>query len=150
MKKRIVLIAVSVILVVCICSLLILPDIIFPSISKTDSVEFAENLGSGWNLGNTLDACTKGSEEKAGLETQNLWENPDTTKEMIEYIAKSGFSTVRIPVTWAQHIGSAPEYKMDVEWLDRVNEIVGWVLDCGMYAIINVHHDDAFWLITDN
>lgn len=123
--------------------------IFFPEAPQTESVMFAGELGAGWNLGNTLDACSKGSSEKAGLESENFWGNPTTTKEMIDYIKEAGFDTVRIPITWAQHLGDAPNYEIDKDWLDRVNEIVDYVLDSGMKAIINVHHDDAFWLVTD-
>lgn len=128
---------------------LMVNSVFYPAASQTESVKFAQNLGAEWNLGNTLDACRKGSPEKAGLESETFWGNPVTTREMIDFVKSAGFKTVRIPITWAQHIGDAPDYKIDEAWLDRVNEIVDYVLDSGMYAIINVHHDDAFWLITD-
>ena len=66
-----------------------------------------------------------------------------------EAVKKAGFKTVRIPVTWAPHLGDAPDYKIDEDWLARVKQIVNWVLECDMYAVINVHHDDAFWLVTN-
>lgn len=121
--------------------------IFYPTAPQTESVEFARNLGTGWNLGNTLDACRKGSTEKAGLESETFWGNPVTTKEMIDLVKAAGFKTVRIPITWAQHLND--DYTIDEAWLDRVNEIVDYVIAGGMYAIINIHHDDAFWLITD-
>ncbi len=124
-------------------------EIFFPKYEMTDSVRFAQALGRGWNLGNTFDACEKHSTQKAGLETETMWGNPLTTKALIAYIKDCGFDTVRIPVTWAQHLGDAPDYKIDEQWLDRVNEVVDWVLEYDMKVIINVHHDDAFWLITD-
>lgn len=124
-------------------------SVFYPTVPQTESVKFAQNLGAGWNLGNTLDACRKGSPEKAGLESETFWGNPVTTREMIDFVKSAGFKTVRIPITWAQHIADEPDYKIDEAWLDRVNEIVDYVIDSGMYAIINVHHDDAFWLITD-
>lgn len=31
--------------------------ILYPSYEKTQSIEFAQKLGTGWNLGNTFDAC---------------------------------------------------------------------------------------------
>ena len=127
-----------------------MPSFIYPSLPDSESIEFAKNLGSGWNLGNTLDACEKGSDVKAGMETEIMWGNPYTSEEMIKCVAEKGFKTVRLPVTWAQHIGTAPDYIIDAQWLDRVNEIADWALACNMYVIINVHHDDAFWLITDN
>lgn len=124
--------------------------ILFPSYEITESVCFAQSLGQGWNLGNTLEACKKHSSDKAGLETETMWGNPETTKELLAYVKECGFDSIRIPVTWAQHLGDAPDYTIDKAWLDRVNEVVDWVLELGMKAIINVHHDDAFWLITDN
>ena len=118
--------------------------ILFPSYEMTDSIRFAQSLGQGWNLGNTMEACEKFSGEKAGLETETMWGNPQTTKELIAFVKDCGFDSVRIPITWAQHLGEAPDYKIDETWLDRVNEIVDWVLELDMKAIINVHHDDAF------
>lgn len=121
--------------------------IFFPESPQTESVKFAKNLGNGWNLGNTLEACEMGSAEKMGLESEIYWGNPYTTKEMIEAVKEAGFGTVRIPITWAQHLDE--NYVIDEEWLARVKQIVDWVLECEMYAIINIHHDDTFWLITD-
>lgn len=124
-------------------------EILFPSYEMTDSIAFAQSLGRGWNLGNTFEACEKHSTEKAGLETETMWGNPETTKELFAYVKECGFDSVRIPITWAQHLGDAPDYTIDEEWLHRVNEVVDRALECDLKVIINVHHDDAFWLITD-
>ena len=64
----------------------IVDTIFFPEAPQTESVEFAKNLGNGWNLGNTLEACEMGSAEKMGLESEIYWGNPYTTKEMIEAV----------------------------------------------------------------
>ena len=153
MKNKKVIIICSVVLIVLIFCGIVTPKIaealLFPEIPQTKSTEFAKKLGAGWNLGNTLEACEKGSPEKMGLESETYWGNPYTTKETIEAVKKAGFKTVRIPITWTQHLGDAPDYKIDEDWLKRVKEIVDWVLECDMYAVINVHHDDAFWLVTD-
>ena len=123
---------------------------IFPSYEMTESIRFAQALGRGWNLGNTFDACEKHSASKAGLETETMWGNPETTRELFRTVKEAGFDSIRIPITWAQHLSDAPDYTIDKEWLDRVNEVVDWALELDMKVIINVHHDDAFWLITDN
>lgn len=100
------------------------------------AMDFAESLGVGWNLGNSLDAYDEtGSSETA-------WNNPAVTKELIQAVADAGFKTVRIPVTWFGHIGDKSSgYMIETAWLDRVEEIVSWVKEAGMYAIINIHHD---------
>ncbi len=103
------------------------------------AMEFVANLGLGWNLGNTLDSTSDYAGNAYGFET--AWGNPYTTKAMIDAVKAAGFNTVRIPVSWGQKMGSAPDYKVNEEWLNRVYEVVGYVLDNDMYCILNSHHD---------
>ncbi len=85
----------------------------------------------GINLGNSLDAI--------GGET--AWKNPVTTQPMIQMYADAGFDLLRLPVTWSQHIGPAPEYRIDPAWMERVLEVADWGVDAGMTVILNTHHD---------
>lgn len=103
------------------------------------SQQIVEDMKIGWNLGNTLDAT---SSTVTGLNTETSWGNPKTTKAMIDALKAKGFKTVRIPVTWDSHFGAAPAYTIDKAWMDRVEEVVNYVLDNGMYAILNTHHDE--------
>ena len=130
-------------------------------IKETESVEFARNLGRGWNLGNTLDACSDdldsdGNSVQLGVETETFWWNPVTTKEMFEMVKESGFDFVRIPVTWKNHFTITDGYPIDKAWLDRVQEIVDWALECDLKVILNVHHDcttskeKKVWYVADN
>nr|WP_319397546.1 cellulase family glycosylhydrolase [uncultured Carboxylicivirga sp.] len=104
------------------------------------ALEFVAKMGVGWNLGNTLDA--KGTDE-------TVWGNPYTTKEMIDAIKAKGFQTLRVPVTWQYHMGDAPDFKIEEAWLDRVEEVVNYGLDNGMYVIVNIHHDEE-WIVPTN
>lgn len=58
---------------------------------------------------------------------------------MIHAVKEAGFQTVRVPVTYTDHIDENGEIRE--EWLERVKEIVDYVLDEDMYCVINVHHD---------
>jgi endoglucanase len=102
--------------------------------SAMTAKELVSKITVGWNLGNTLDA-TGGS----GLSSETSWGNPKTTKAMIDTVKKAGFNTVRIPVSWGKHIDSSG--KIDSAWLDRVQEVVDYAYDNGMYVILNTHHD---------
>ena len=124
-------------------------SLIFPEYEITDSIAFAQSLGKGWNLGNTFDACEKQSTEKMGLESETMWGNPETTKELMAFIKECGFDSVRLPVTWSQHMSDGPDYTVDPLWLERVAEVVDFALDSGLKVILNTHHEDAFWLVTD-
>lgn len=109
--------------------------------------ELVANLTAGWNLGNTLDSWINwgtGPENKLDVET--YWGNPKTTKAMIDEVRKAGFNLVRIPVTWKDHIDA--DGNIDKAWLDRVQEVVNYAYDEGMFVIINTHHDED-WLKFD-
>ncbi|MET7401139.1 cellulase family glycosylhydrolase [Dactylosporangium sp. NPDC005572] len=93
----------------------------------------------GWNLGNSLDAT--GADETS-------WGNPRVTAALLDNIRAQGFNSIRIPVTWGQHMGGAPGYTVDAAWLARVREVVDWALADGFYVVVNVHHDSWQWINT--
>ena len=106
------------------------------------SWELISEIEVGWNLGNSLDVYNR-----TGLNAEIAWGNPRTTFEMIRAVSKAGFDSVRVPVTWQRHLGDAPDYLIDEEWLDRVEEVVGYVLTTGMYCILTTHHEH--WIFPD-
>ncbi len=105
----------------------------FNGISATQTVK---DMTVGWNLGNTLDA-TGGS----GLSSETSWSQPKTTKAMIDGLANSGIKTIRIPVSWSNHMNKK-NYTIDSAWMNRVKTIVDWAIEDGMYVILNDHHDN--------
>lgn len=104
-----------------------------------DATQIVTMMKFGWNLGNTLDAL--GGSWKKGLNTQTAWGQPLTTKEMIDGLAKSGVKTIRIPVSWSEHIIDK-YYTIDPKWMARVKEIVTWAYENDMFIILNSHHDN--------
>ncbi len=109
--------------------------------------EIVEDMKIGWNLGNSLEAAAPENKETASIkEFEEYWGNPSTTKEMIIKVKEAGFRTIRIPVTWWKKIDKDNNYEIDKAWLKRVKEVVNYVYEEGMYAIINTHHEDE-WLI---
>jgi len=97
------------------------------------SAELLAEMELGWNLGNSLDAP----------QGETAWGNPRVTPELLHAVAGAGFDLVRIPVTWSRHMGPGPDYLIDPNWLERVDDIVGYARAEGLYAIINLHHDGA-------
>lgn len=111
--------------------------------------EVVKDMGVGWNLGNSLDSTGDwlgNNGDPTSYET--AWGNPKTTKAMINKIKEAGFKTVRIPVSWGQHMGSASSYTVDEAWMDRVQEVVDYCIDNGLYVVLNTHHDD--WIVPTN
>lgn len=102
--------------------------------SPVDPVELCGRITVGWNLGNSLDATG------SGMSSETSWGNPKTTKELILKVKEAGFDAVRIPTTWYNHLDS--DFNISEEWLARVQEVVDYAYDEGMYVILNVHHEN--------
>lgn len=114
--------------------------------TELDQTQITEAMGLGWNLGNQLEASS------GGLPSETCWGNPEITKELIDTVKAQGFKTVRIPVSYLDMIGDGPDYKIDTDWLDRVQEVVDYVVNNDMFAIVNMHGDgyytvDHSWLL---
>ncbi|MDN3240305.1 cellulase family glycosylhydrolase [Glycomyces tritici] len=90
----------------------------------------------GWNIGNTLDAL--------GGETG--WGNPLITEELIQTVKAEGYKSIRLPVTWDENLGPAPDYTIDPVWLDRVAEVADMALANDMQVLLNIHHDSWMWM----
>lgn len=112
------------------------------------SQQLVDTIRIGWNLGNTLDVCQADrdgdgviNEHAAEGEEveETLWGNPYATRELFMALADDGVNAVRIPVTWRDHIDEAGN--INEAWLNRVQQVVDFAYDCGMYVIINIHHD---------
>ena len=102
---------------------------------EQSAVDFALSMGMGWNLGNQMDAHLNGESN------ETCWGNPEATEYTFRALKKAGFRTVRIPVTWMGHIGGAPAYTLEKNWLDRVEELVLMAKKNDLKVIINIHHD---------
>lgn len=103
--------------------------------------EIIKEMGAGWNLGNTMEAFSQyGPNEE-------MWGNPKVTPELFEAVKAAGFDTVRIPVTLLSAIDSAPEYKIDSAWLNRVKEVVDYAYNAGLYVILDGVHGDGYHTI---
>ncbi len=104
-----------------------------------EAMTFVDAMGAGWNLGNAFDAwaATTPSDE---LKLETSWCGAKTTKELIKTVKNAGFNTIRIPVSWHNHVDK--DYNISSKWLDRVKEVVDWCLDEGLYVIVNIHHDN--------
>lgn len=113
--------------------------------TATDAVK---NMGLGWNLGNTFDASGNNITGDVtndaywgcqGLESETYWGQRTTKKELFPMMKNAGFGAIRVPVTWYNHMDK--DGNVDAEWMARVHEVVDYVLDAGLYCIVNVHHD---------
>ena len=110
--------------------------------------ELVKEMKAGWNLGNSLE-CTDHKRTHEVKRYETLWRNPVVTEEDIIAVKKAGFHTVRVPVTYYDHCDN--NGNIDKEWLDRVEEVVNYVLKNDMYCVLTVHHDTGAnaWITTN-
>lgn len=111
------------------------------NIPDNEAMQFVEEMTIGWCLGNTFDAIDNNS-LKDELEYERAWNGSYTTEEMIDTVQEAGFNTVRIPVSWHNHL-TDDDYTISEAWMDRVNEVVDWCIDRDLYVILNIHHDNS-------
>ena len=109
-------------------------------IPENDAMAFLKDMKCGWNLGNTFDAFNGYSLHAKGTAMETSWVGTKTTPELIAAIKEAGFNTIRMPVSWHNHVDE--NNIIDADWLARVKEVAGWALDQGMYVIVNTHHDN--------
>lgn len=110
---------------------------------ESNMQSYVDAMQPGWNLGNTFDSFNTNVPNN-GDETS--WGNPLVTKEFIKEIRKQGFKSIRIPITWDERMGGAPDYTINPDWMDRVQQVVDWSLQEGLYVMINLHHDSWMWI----
>lgn len=124
-------------------------------IATKDNGQMRENLtatqlmkfmGQGWNLGNTLEACgTDLPDSYQPKDYETFWGQPVTTQKAIDGIHSYGVNTVRIPVAWSNMISNDGKYTINDAYFNRVEEVINYVLNNEMYAIINIHYDSDWW-----
>ena len=105
-----------------------------------EALRFVRELKTGWDLGNTFDAYNNGWFKGGEPEMETYWCGVKTSRELIKALKEAGFNVIRIPVSWHDHVDG--DYHVNEVWMNRVKEVAGWAVDEGMYAIINVHHDN--------
>ena len=115
------------------------------TIKDITPMELVADMKIGWNLGNSLDA-TGGT----GIMSESSWGNPKTKQAMIDDIIAAGFNVIRIPITWDGHCGAAPDYPIHDMWMDRVQEVVDYAYNKGVYVIINTHHEEWYMPTEEN
>lgn len=102
------------------------------------TMELVKDMGVGINLGNTFDS-TGNWFEKTVTNQETAWGSPVITKKMIKGYADAGFGVMRLPVSWTVLMDD--EGNIPKEFMNRIEQVVDWIIDSGMYCILNSHHD---------
>lgn len=121
-----------------------IPDVSAEFETAADAVK---HMGLGWNLGNALDANNQQYHDPAqanywgqqDVTSESCWGQFPATVELMTMMKDAGFGAIRVPVTWYNHMDM--DGNVDAAWMNRVHDVVDYVISQGLYCIINVHHD---------
>jgi len=94
-------------------------------------------MGFGTNIGNTFENTTT---------WETGWGQPLVTQAYINGMASHGIKSVRVPVAWDTY---AVNGMIDATKMNRVKQVVGWILSAGMYPILNIHWDGG-WIFNQD
>lgn len=140
--------------------------------------EAVKNMAVGWNLGNTLDSNSGDTlnmwiehwTNRTPADYEKAWGQPQATAALMKMFKNAGFNVIRVPVTWYPHLEAKFSFssnnnsywypskdalgtKINKAWMQRVKQVVDYVIDAGMYCILNIHHDtgaaNTAWLVAD-
>ncbi|WP_290863025.1 cellulase family glycosylhydrolase [Hamadaea sp.] len=119
------------------------------AMTQLNASQIVADMGAGWNLGNQLESNSN------GYPSETAWGNPTVTQALIDQVKAAGFKTIRIPVSYLRYIGPGPDYTINSAWLNRIQEVVNYAYNRGMYVVINMHGDGYktipySWLICDS
>ena len=107
-------------------------------IPSNEALQFVQKMKIGWNLGNTFDA-TRDNYKGDEMSIESYWCGVKTSEAMIQSVKDAGFNTIRMPVSWHNHVDA--DFNISEKWLSRVQEVVDYAISRDMYVILNTHHD---------
>ncbi|MCR5312306.1 MAG: glycoside hydrolase family 5 protein [Bacteroidaceae bacterium] len=137
------------------------------------------NLGNTLDShsGDTLNMWIESNKYRNATTYETAWGQKMTQAKLFKMLKEAGFNAVRVPVTWYPHmeasfsavrgydnqgkwsytpwLPSKDDIGQQIQkaWMKRVHEVVDYVIDQGMYCILNIHHDtgadNTAWLIAD-
>lgn len=109
-------------------------------VMTSDAKAIASRMYAGINIGNTME-CPASN----GVWGEGQWTTAKVNIDYIKGLKAMGFNAVRIPCAWDSYVTDKANNTIDPAWLDRVAEVVGWIVNEDMYAIVNIHWDGG-WL----
>ena len=119
----------------------------YKDVTDQTAETISKDMGLAWNLGNALEVVNA-----EGKVNEKATGNAKTTKKLIQAVKAAGFNTIRIPVTFLDLIGE--DGKIDDVYMARIQQVVDYAYDMGMYSMISLHSDGmptvpGYWINID-
>ena len=107
-----------------------------PSFTPITGKEMMKKLSLGLNLWGYFSWKNYG--DLSGLSLEFAGQGVKAAPQQFKFMAERGFTFVRFQVCWAPHLDK--QNNIDKAWLDRVEEVINYALDAGLYVILNAYY----------
>ena len=111
--------------------------------SKKTALQLVNDMGIGYNLGNTFNCCNIIEEQNSENEDIKLLGTTLPTKNLFKEIRKNGFKTIRFQVLYTNYIFN--NSKINSEWIYKIKELINLINKIDMYIILSIKHERQFW-----
>lgn len=104
--------------------------------------DIVNDMGVGINLGNTFDSCGSWINSSSVKNYETAWGSCEITEKIIKGYKNAGFGVIRVPVAWSNMMGA--DYQINKDYINRVKQVVNWIIENDMYAVVNIHWDGGW------
>ena len=111
--------------------------------SKKTAIQLVNEMGIGYNLGNTYNCCITLEEDNIKNEQIKNWGTTLPTRKQINRIKKYGFKTIRFQVVYNNLISESENFKFN--WIIELKRIIDYIYNLNMYCILSIYHNNDFW-----
>ena len=112
-------------------------------LSKKTAIELVNEMGIGYNLGNTYNCCITSEEGNIKNEQLNNFGTILPTQKQINQIKKYGFKTIRFQVVYNNLITESEKFKSN--WIKEIKRIIAIIYNLNMYCILSIYYNNDFW-----
>jgi len=111
--------------------------------SKKNAFQLVNDMGIGYNLGNTYNCCNIIEEKYLENEEIKLLGATLPTKNILREIKKNGFKTIRFQILYNDDLFNND--KINSELIYKIKELIKLVSIVDMYLILSIKHTREFW-----
>ena len=111
--------------------------------SRKTALQLVNDMGIGYNLGNTYNCCNLIEEKNLENEEIKLLGTFLPTKNKLKEIRKNGFKTIRFQILFNNYI-----YNNDAinsELIYKIKDMINSINKLDMYLILSIKHTKEFW-----
>ena len=115
--------------------------------SKKTAIQLVNQMGIGYNLGQTFQCCNNSQLEQINDNQIKLYGTILPNKKTINKIKKYGFNTIRFQVTYSNF--SLENETINYEWISGIKKVISWITNLELYCIFCIKQDSEFWEIEE-